>query len=89
MRQTLSKGILGALHDEVPDGEDPVKDTHDLHVVEDDGELVGLGRGPVVELQLKHLGPLAPGAGLKDLLKHIRTDIYRGIWKGKAFMNYW
>ena len=55
---------MGALHNEVPDGQDPVKDTHDLHVVEDDGELVGLGRGPVVELQLKHLGPLATGAGL-------------------------
>lgn len=56
--------IFGTLHDEVPDGQDPVKDTHDLHVVEDDGELVGLLGRPVVELQLECLGFLTPGAGL-------------------------
>lgn len=71
--------ILGTLHEEVADGQDPVKDTHDLHVVEDDGELVGLLGRPVVELQLERLGLLTPGAGLKNLLKHIGTDVHWGV----------
>lgn len=56
--------IVGTLHEEVPDGQNPVKDTHDLHVVEDDGELVGLLGRSVVELQLERLGLLTPWAGL-------------------------
>lgn len=56
--------ILRTLHDKVADRQNPVKDTHDLHVVEDDRKPVGLLGRPVVELQLERLGFLTPGAGL-------------------------
>ena len=47
----LGERSLLALGDEVEDGDPPVEDAHEAHVVQEDGEAVRLRGGAVVDLK--------------------------------------